>query len=209
MSEKSAEKAAGEPKASRLKWALRGVALVGVAGVLYIIAQASINPQRTDGLKSFAKGEMAKFEIPAEATVAPVTSFQGPSGQPARIADFKGKVAVVNLWATWCAPCVIEMPTLAKLAASYEGKPVAVVAVSVDRPQDADKARAFIAKHAPLTFYHDPKMALPFAFKPVASGMPTTIIYGPDGVERGRLAGGADWSGEDAKALIDQVLAEN
>jgi hypothetical protein len=52
-------------------------------------------------------------------------------------------------------------------------------------------------------------MALPFAFKPVASGMPTTIIYGPDGVERGRLAGGADWSGKDARALIDKVLAES
>lgn len=209
MTEKSGEKAAGEPKASRLKWALWGVAVVGVAAVLYIIAQASINPQRAGDLKSVAKGEMSKFEIPAEATVAPVTSFQNASGAATRIADFKGKVTVVNLWATWCAPCVIEMPTLAKLAASYEGKPVEVVTVSVDRPQDADKARAFIAKHAPLAFYHDPKMALPFAFKPVASGMPTTVIYGPDGVERGRLAGGADWSGEDAKALIDKILAES
>ena len=84
-----------------------------------------------------------------------------------------------------------------------------VLAISVDRPDDADKARAFIAKHAPLAFYHDPKMALPFAFKPTASGMPTTIIYGADGVERGRLAGGADWGGKDAKALIDKVLAES
>jgi Thiol-disulfide isomerase and thioredoxins len=209
MNEKSGEKAAGEPKASRLKQVLWGVALIGVAAVLYIIVQASINPQRQSDLKSVAKGEMAKFEIPAEAAVAPVTSFQDAAGAPARIADFKGKVTVVNLWATWCAPCVIEMPTLAKLAAAYEGKPVAVVAVSVDRPQDAEKARAFIAKHAPLAFYHDPKMALPFAFKPVASGMPTTIIYGPDGVERGRLAGGADWSGKDARALIDKVLAES
>ncbi|HEY9236187.1 MULTISPECIES: TlpA family protein disulfide reductase [Phenylobacterium] len=209
MTEKSGEKAAGEPKASRLKLGLWGVAVVGVAAVLYIIVQASINPQRADDLKSFAKGDMAKFEIPAEAAVAPVTSFQNASGATARIADFKGKVTVVNLWATWCAPCVIEMPTLAKLAASYQGKPVEVVAVSVDRPQDAEKARAFIAKHAPLAFYHDPKMALPFAFKPVASGMPTTIIYGADGIERGRLAGGADWSSAEAKALIDAVLAES
>lgn len=52
-------------------------------------------------------------------------------------------------------------------------------------------------------------MALPFAFKPPAAGMPTTVIYGADGVERGRLAGDADWSGKDAKALIDKVLAEN
>ncbi|MBB3891658.1 thiol-disulfide isomerase/thioredoxin [Phenylobacterium haematophilum] len=209
MNEKSAEKAVGEPKAFPLKWALRGVAVAGVAAVVYIIVQASINPQRETDLKSLAKGEMAKFETPLEATSPPTTSFLDANGAPKRIADFKGQVTIVNLWATWCGPCVIEMPTLAKLAASYEGKPVQVVAISVDRPQDADKARAFIAKHAPLVFYHDPKMALPFAFKPPAAGMPTTVIYGADGVERGRLAGDADWSGKDAKALIDKVLAEN
>ena len=209
MSEKSGGEAKGEPKAIPLKWALRGVAVLGVAGIVYIIAQASINPQRETNLKSLATGEMAKFVTPLEAAPAPVNSFQDPSGAPKRIADFKGKVTVVNLWATWCGPCVIEMPTLAKLAAEYQGKPVEIVAISVDRPDDADKARAFIAKHAPLAFYHDPKMALPFAFKPTASGMPTTIIYGADGVERGRLAGGADWGGKDAKALIDKVLAES
>lgn len=209
MNEKSDEKAAGGPKASRLTWALRGVAVLGVAAVVYIIAQASINPQQENDLKSFAKGEMGKFSIPAEATAAPVVSFQDGTGAQKRIADFRGKVTVVNLWATWCAPCVIEMPTLAKLAASYAGRPVEVVAVSVDRPEDAEKARAFIAKHGPLAFYHDPKMALPFAFKPPAAGMPTTIIYGPDGVERGRLSGEADWSGKDAKALIDRILAES
>lgn len=209
MSEKSGGEAKGEPKAIPLKWALRGVAVLGVAGIVYIIAQASINPQRETNLKSLATGEMAKFVTPVEAAPAPVNSFQDPTGAPKRIADFRGKVTVVNLWATWCGPCVIEMPTLAKLAAEYQGKPVEIVAISVDRPDDADKARAFIAKHAPLAFYHDPKMALPFAFKPTASGMPTTIIYGADGVERGRLAGGADWGGKDAKALIDKALAES
>lgn len=209
MTEKSAEKAAGESKAFPLKWVLRGVAVAGVAAVVYIIVQASINPQRETELKSLAKGEMAKFVVPLEAAPAPATSFLDAEGGTKRIADFKGQVTVVNLWATWCGPCVIEMPTLAKLAASYEGKPVQVVTISVDRPQDADKARMFIAKHAPLVFYHDPNMAMPFAFKPPAAGMPTTVIYGADGVERGRLAGDADWSGKDAKALIDKVLAEN
>ena len=209
MSEKSGGEAKGEPKAIPLKWALRGAAVLGVAGIVYIIAQASINPQRETNLKSLSTGEMAKFVTPVEAAPAPVNSFQDPTVAPKRIADFRGKVTVVNLWATWCGPCVIEMPTLAKLAAEYQGKPVEIVAISVDRPDDADKARAFIAKHAPLAFYHDPKMALPFAFKPTASGMPTTIIYGADGVERGRLAGGADWGGKDAKALIDKVLAES
>ena len=124
------------------------------------------------------------------------------------MADFKGKVLVLNLWATWCAPCVAEMPTLAKLAAAYAGRPVAVVPVSVDTQKDVEKARAFIGKNAPLAFYSDPEMKLPFAFKPPVSGMPTTVIYSADGVELGRLSGGADWSGADARAVIDRALAE-
>jgi thiol-disulfide isomerase/thioredoxin len=206
MSEGSGET---KPKRDPLKLALWGVAGVGVAAVVYIIAQASINPQGEADLKRLAKGEMAKLTVPAEAASAPATSFVDAAGQAKRIGDFRGKVTVVNLWATWCAPCVIEMPTLAKLAASYQGQPVEVVAISIDRPDDEAKARAFIAKHAPLAFYHDAKMALPFAFKPAAAGMPTTIIYGRDGVERARISGEADWSGEDAKAVIDKVLAES
>ncbi|MDO8322762.1 MAG: redoxin family protein [Phenylobacterium sp.] len=198
-----------KPKSGLLKGALWGVALLGVAAVVYIMAQASINPRQTTSLKSLAKGEMAKLIFPAEAGPAPATSFQDADGKPVRLADFKGKVVVVNLWATWCGPCVIEMPTLAKLAAAYEGQPVAVVVVSVDGERDADKARMFIAKHAPLVFYRDPKLKLPYDFKPAAVGMPTTVIFGKDGVERARLAGGADWAGTDARAVIDKVLAES
>ncbi len=206
--EGSGEGSGGGPKIP-LRWLLGGVAVLGVAAVLYIIGQASINPQAQTNLKDVARGEMAKFALPAEVSPPPATSFVDATGGPKRISDFKGKVAVVNLWATWCAPCIIEMPTLAKLAKSYEGQPVEVVTISVDRPADAEKARIFIAKHAPLKFYHDPNMALPFAMKPGVAGMPTTIIYGADGVERGRLSGDADWSGKDAKALIDKILAEN
>ena len=198
-----------KPRSGLLKGALWGVALLGVAAVVYIMAQASINPRQTTSLKSLAKGEMARLTFPAEAGPPPATSFQDAQGGPVRLADFKGKVVVVNMWATWCGPCVIEMPTLARLAAEYQGQPVAVVAVSVDGDRDADKARAFIGQHAPLAFYRDPKMKLPYDFKPAATGMPTTVIFGRDGMERARLSGGADWSGPEAKAVIDRVLAES
>jgi thiol-disulfide isomerase/thioredoxin len=197
----------GRSRGGWLKWAIVGVALFGVAAVLYIIVLASSKPQQEGGLKSVARGEMKKLEVPLEATAAPVHAFQDGAGQPVHVADFKGKVLVLNLWATWCAPCVAEMPTLAKLAAAYAGRPVAVVPVSVDTQKDVEKARAFIGKNAPLGFYSDPQMKLPFAFKPPVSGMPTTVIYSADGVELGRLSGGADWSGADARAVIDHALA--
>jgi thiol-disulfide isomerase/thioredoxin len=199
---------AGKPRSSLLKWALWGVAGVGVAAVLYIIGQSSINPRQPMGLKSVAKGEMAKLTLPAEAGAAPATSFLDADGKLTRLADFKGKVVVLNVWATWCGPCVLEMPTLAKLAAEYQGQPVAVVAVSVDGDRDADKARAFIGKNTPLAFYRDPKLKMPYDLKPPTSAMPTTVIFGKDGMEKGRVLGPADWSGKDAKAVIDKALAE-
>jgi thiol-disulfide isomerase/thioredoxin len=196
------------PRGGFLNWALWGAALIGVAAVLYIIVQASIKPEQPGGLSSVARGEMGKLVVPAEAAPAPADTFYDAAGKPLRIADFRGKVLILNLWATWCAPCVQEMPTLAKLAGAYAGKPVAVVPVSVDTPADVDRAKAFIAQHPPLGFYNDPKMKLPFSLKPQAAGMPTTVIYGADGVERGRVSGGADWSGPDARAVIDHLLAQ-
>ena len=114
---------------------------------------------------------------------------------------------VLNIWATWSAPCKLEMPTLAKLAKAYAGKPVAVVAVSIDKADALDQAKAFIAGNAPLGFYNDPEAKLPWALKPAANGMPTTIILGKDGLERGRISGEADWAGPGATATIDKLLA--
>jgi len=198
---------AAKPKPDLLKWGLWGAALFGVAAVLYIIVQASTNPGSASDLKAAAKGEMAKLTFPKDATAAPATSFYDPAGQPTRLADHKGKVLVVNFWATWCPPCIAEMPTLAKLATEFEGRPLEVIPISIDRAQDQDKARAFIAQHSPLKFYSEPSAKLPFALSPPAAGMPTTVIYGPDGVELARLSGEADWSGKDAKALMDKALA--
>jgi thiol-disulfide isomerase/thioredoxin len=204
----SQEKESGSPRLGVLRIALWGAALVGVAGVIYIIAQASITPRAKGGLTDLTRGEMSRLILPAEAAPAPVTSFLDAEGQPVRIGDFRGKVVVVNLWATWCAPCILEMPTLAKLAASGKDRDLVVLAVSIDRDKDADKARAFIGKNAPLEFYRDPKSSLPFALKPPTAAMPTTLIYGRDGVERGRMLGEADWGGKDAAAVIDRLLDE-
>jgi thiol-disulfide isomerase/thioredoxin len=116
-------------------------------------------------------------------------------------------VVVVNLWATWCAPCVKEMPTLAKLQEAYAGKPVKVMAISLDKGQpDIDKARAFIADKAPLVFYHG-DYGLAFSVDPPTEGLPTTLIYDRSGHERARLTGGADWSTPEARAVLDRVLA--
>jgi len=209
------DQSAAKPRGGLLKWALWGAALIGVAAVLYIIVQAMTKQAPTVSTQSAAeaaappaKTVQAKLEVLPDAGPPPDLTFYDEAGKPRRIEDFKGKVVVMNIWATWCAPCVIEMPTLAKLQKAYAGKPVEVVAVSIDSAEAAAKAKIFIAQNDPLKFYHDRTMKLPFVLKPSAMGAPTTVIYGADGVERGRVSGEADWSGADARAIIDKVLAE-
>jgi thiol-disulfide isomerase/thioredoxin len=205
---------AAKPSMGLLRWALWGAALIGVAAVIYIMAQASRNPAAPKVVQvpvpeAPAQHDVAKkLEHPADGQPAPAYAFLDARGKKVTAADFKGKVVVMNLWATWCAPCKIEMPTLARLAQEYAGKPVEVVAVSIDKPEAKAEAEAFIAKNAPLAFYNDPEAKLPWELKPAAAGMPTTLIIGKDGLERGRVAADADWSGPGAKAVIDKALAE-
>jgi thiol-disulfide isomerase/thioredoxin len=151
---------------------------------------------------------MAKLTISEKPSAAPATIFRDAGGATHTLAEFRGKVAIVNVWANWCAPCKEEIPSLARLQAAYAGRPVAVIPVSVGKGDDETAGRAFIARNAPLTFYTEPTYAFTYAFQPAIEGMPTTVIYDRKGVERARLAGGADWSGGDARAVIDSLLAE-
>jgi thiol-disulfide isomerase/thioredoxin len=202
------EESAAKPRGGVLTWALWGAAAIGVAGVVYIIGQSATKPPQPGGVAAAAAHSVAaKLKQVPGAGPAPDYAFVNGDGQPVKLADFKGKVVVMNVWATWCAPCVAEMPTLAKLQAEFAGKPVEVVAVSIDTDTDTAKAKQFMAKHEPLKFYQDKAMKLPFVLKPAAEGTPVTVIYGKDGVERGRVTGDADWSQPDAKAAVEKVLA--
>jgi thiol-disulfide isomerase/thioredoxin len=199
----------GGPRRGLLAYALWGVALIGVAGVLYVIVQAAIKPGGGPAdLKSLAHGEMAKLEVGGKAAPAPTTPILDAEGRTITLADLKAPVVVVNLWATWCPPCVKEMPTLAALQAAYPGR-VRVAPISMDALPDREKARAFIAEHPPLAFYQDPKSALAFALDPPSEGFPTTVIYDASGHERARLAGAADWNSADARAVVEALLREH
>lgn len=215
------EESAAKPRGGVLRWALWGAAAIGVAGVVYIIAQSATKPPESKGetrTEVATAGPSAaapvthdvakKLEHPADGAAPPAYEFKDADGKTLTPASFKGKVVVMNMWATWCGPCKLEMPTLAKLAQAYAGKPVIVVAVSIDKPDALAEAKAFMAQNAPLKLYNDPSGKLPFILKPAAAGMPTTLILGKDGLERGRVSGDADWAGDGAKKVIDKVLAE-
>ncbi|MFZ4165558.1 TlpA family protein disulfide reductase [Brevundimonas sp. NPDC058933] len=187
--------------------ALLLIGVIGGGGLLYANRPGGGKVSASSDLAIYARGSLSKLLTPAP-TPAPDYVFKDAEGRDVRFANFKGKVAVVNLWATWCAPCKIEMPTLAALAEHYKGRDdFAVVTVSMDVDKAVPEARAFIAEHPPLTYYADPKFQLPFEF-PGKGAMPQTILLDRRGHVRAVLTGEADWASAEAKALVEALLAE-
>lgn len=133
---------------------------------------------------------------------APVAAFTGPDDAPVTLAAFKGKPLLVNLWATWCAPCVAEMPTLDALAAK-SGEAMAVIAVAQDL-QGAEVVDPWFqkARLKALQPYLDPENGLLDAAN---SALPTSIFYDAEGREIWRVVGAIDWQGDEAKALLAEA----
>ena len=139
-------------------------------------------------------------------TPAPGTAFEDPEGEQATFADFRGRPLLVNLWATWCAPCVAEMPTLDALATREEGR-LHVLALSQDLDGQA-KVDAFFAERrfAQLEPYIDPQLALMGEL--AVQSLPTTILYDAEGREVWRVTGIEDWQSARTAALIDEAASE-
>ena len=138
---------------------------------------------------------------------APAALFKDPDGGDISMADFKGTPVLVNLWATWCAPCVKELPTVDRLAERHavDGE-LGVVAVSVDMgPRNSVKAFLDKLGIKHLGAYQDPEMALAGALN--ANVMPTTILFDKDGREVWRYIGDLDWSGPEAAKLVAEAGA--
>ncbi len=164
-------------------------------------AQAPEAPKTADKAEPESTGTL---DISHRGEAAPTVSFEGPSRTPVKIADFKGKPLLVNLWATWCGPCVAEMPTLDALAGRQAEK-LQVIVVSQDM-----KGRSVVdpwwAKQSfkLLKPYVDAKSDLGFAFN---TGMvPTTVLYDASGKEVWRVIGGMNWDGPRANTLMAETL---
>jgi len=189
-----------------LTTAIKGLAGLGALGALYVMGLAACKPTGGDlSLSTLAHGSMAKLQVLDDKAAAPGT-FEDENGRPVALAAFKGQVVVLNLWATWCAPCVKEMPTLARLQADFQGRPVKVVPLSTDSDTQKDKARAFIAGRPPLHFYFDPHLGATSSVTPRVEGFPTTLIFDKSGRLRASFQGDADWSSPDAEAVVAALL---
>jgi thiol-disulfide isomerase/thioredoxin len=138
-------------------------------------------------------------------TPAPGVTFEDPYGRPARLADFRGRPVLVNLWATWCGPCVVEMPSLDALA-RREGQNVQVLALSQDLG-GRQKVTDFFAERrfTRLEPYLDGELG--FMTELGIDTLPTTILYDAEGVEVWRMTGMSDWESERAARLLREAGA--
>jgi len=168
--------------------------------------KAAAPKAKVDGLKALSVGEMQMFVF-REPQALPAISFVDGDQQTRGFADWKGRITLVNLWATWCAPCRKEMGDLDRLQAQLGGDDFEVVAISLDRGSD-QAPRKFLDEIGArnLAFYHDPTARI--GTKLGTIGMPATILIGRDGRELGRMVGPADWDSADAVRLIEHVIAK-
>ena len=167
--------------------------------------------QAADGQANISPGQakdggVGHFQHQVERTgkgkAAPTVSFRGPDDAPVTLADFRGKPLLVNLWATWCAPCVAEMPTLDALAAK-SGDRMTVIAVAQDL-KGAEVVDPWFQKAdlKALQPYVDPDNGLLDA---ASSALPTSIYYDAEGREIWRVVGAIDWQGKEAQALLAEA----
>lgn len=203
-------------------WTVYGVAavLAAVAGffAVYVNSASEGNRGRETGLTGpsapasgdassgsplagLNSGAMASFLVRDAPQEMPAFDFSNGAGERVTLEAWRGKVVLLNLWATWCLPCLKEMPALERLMSEIDDPRFDVVAISVDRG-GIEKPRKFLAKIGAekLSLYHEGSGTLGHKLKAV--GMPTSILIDGEGREIGRLVGPAEWDSAEAVSLM-------
>lgn len=188
----------------------RRVATILSAGAILAVLSAAVYIWllRGDERETMPRtGGLANYVPAKELKVVPGIRFMDETGRVMTLEDFRGRVVVLNLWATWCTPCVAEMPMLDRLQQQLGGMDAVVVALSIDRGGQ-EAVREFYkrtgVKH--LGVYVDPTMRAQSELGAV--GLPTTLVIDQQGRERGRLIGPAEWDDAAAVDLVLGALAE-
>jgi thiol-disulfide isomerase/thioredoxin len=151
------------------------------------------------------QGEMRKFSLHSAPKPVPEIGFTTMKGEPTDLEAFRGKVVLLNLWATWCGPCVQEMPSLERLQAQLGGEGLSIIALSSDRG-GANVVEPFLGNLGlkQLPIFLDPRSAATRTLG--ARGLPTTLLIDREGREIGRLEGAAVWDGAAAVAFLRHYL---
>ena len=178
---------------------------LGGAGLWMALAGPSAPPAATVTLNQSAPGVTAagldKFRYMEPLTPVPDLAFLDGEGRRVDLSEFKDRLILLNLWATWCAPCVKEMPALDRLQAQLGGPGFQVLALSVDRG-GKDQVAPFYQRTGVknLALYLDPSSASMQTLK--LRGLPTTLLVDQEGRELGRIEGAVEWDSPEVVAFL-------
>lgn len=144
-----------------------------------------------------------RIDLSGAGSKIPAISLTGPDGKPRDLASLEGKPVLLNLWATWCAPCIEELPTINAVARDA-GTLAHVVALSQDIGGDGSGPRSFLNERgwSSVQAWHDPDNEIGLT---VGGQLPTTIIYDATGREVGRVIGPLDWNGTEAREMLSRA----
>src|SRR5664279_3442186 len=191
------------------------IGFAGVYGIGGLRRNASGDPacrgavDLASKIAPLAHGEVAALTMAAAPLRLPDLAFEDADGKPRKLSDWRGRLVLVNLWATWCVPCRKEMPALESLQTRLGGPNFEVVAINIDT-SDAEKPKNFL-KDANLTrlgYYSDQKAKVFQDLKAIgrALGMPTSVLVDGQGCEIATISGPADWDSDDAIKLIKAAM---
>ncbi|MDJ0827515.1 MAG: TlpA disulfide reductase family protein [Rhodobacter sp.] len=181
--------------------------LVGLA-VLYTALALGANATLADSvdLVALRDGDMKKLVFHEAPMPVSDVAFDDGEGGTLTLADKHGKYVLLNFWATWCAPCRKEMPSLDALQQEFGGDAFEVVTVATGRNSPAGIRRFFEETGVDnLPRYQDPKQKL--AREMAVLGLPITVILNPEGQEIARLRGDADWHSDSSRAIVEALIA--
>ena len=184
--------------------------LVGLIAIVYALMSAAGGKAPENPLERFATGEIGKLDFSKAGTPASDAPFYLEDGTAVTLEAYTGKVILVNFWATWCAPCEKEMPSLGALQTARGGETFEIVAVSVDSEEDTAYAAQRLSELGAgnITFHIATPEQYEIVYDSGVQGFPTTILYDAGGKEIARLAGDADWSSLEVVGFVDALLKD-
>ncbi len=172
--------------------------------ILYTAIAATANTD-VASLEALRTGDMRKLQFHSELKPTAELPFTRVDGSIGRLSDYRGKVVILNFWATWCAPCRKEMPELSALQSTLGGNNFAVVTIATG-PNSTDKIAAFFneIRIDNLPAHRDPRQTL--AREMGILGLPATLLLDRSGQEIARLLGDANWHSDSALAIIQALI---
>ncbi|HEY8166460.1 MAG TPA: TlpA disulfide reductase family protein [Gemmatimonadaceae bacterium] len=180
--------------------------MTGRGQLAVVVAALAVGVAGLTAGRQLLRREIAPLGVGSKAPAFTAMTLDSPP-RPKSLDAYRGQVVLINIWATWCLPCRVEMPSIEELHRTYAPRGLKVVAVSIDDPGTDNAIRSFVSQYQ-LSFeiLHDPDKKISDLYQ--TSGYPETVIIGRDGIIRRKVLGASDWNSSQSRGLIERLLDE-